>query len=94
MSQVATKKKLQIRNERVKVSAYFHEQGSVLKGDAEGYCDHFEIEVVVDSDAPEKEIQKLIDLARQMCLTEKALMETVKVEVAHTINGKTQPAKK
>ena len=61
MSQVATKKKLQIRNERVKVSAYFHEQGSVLKGDAEGYCDHFEIEVVVDSDAPEKEIQKLID---------------------------------
>jgi len=87
VSQVATKKKLKIRNEKVLVSAYFHEQGSVLRGDAEGFCDRFEIEIQMDSDEPAAEMEMLVKLARQMCFTEKALTGSVNVKVTQTING-------
>lgn len=87
MSQVAAKKKLKIKNEKVLVSAYFHEQGSVLKGDAEGFCDRFEIEIQIDSDEPAAEMEMLVKLARQMCFTEKALTGSVTVKVTQTING-------
>ncbi len=90
MSQVAAKRKLPISNERVNVTAYFHEQGSVLKGDAEGFCDVFEVEIIMDSEAPEDELRKLIALARNMCFTEKALTESVEVRVMQTINGQTR----
>ena len=39
ITQVANKKKLSVRNEKVLVTAHFHEEGSVLRGDAEGFCD-------------------------------------------------------
>ena len=69
------------------MTGHFHEQGSVLKGDAEGFCDSFEIEVLVDSDENEEVISNLISLARQMCFTEKALTGQVKVHVTQTYNG-------
>ena len=88
MSQVAAKKKLVIRNERVKVTAHFHEQGSVLRGDAEGFCDGFEVEISLDSDEPGEQITTLIRLARQLCFTEKALIDSVPVQVTQQVNGK------
>jgi len=89
VSQVAAKKKLKISNEKVLVTAYFHEQGSVLRGDAEGFCDRFEVEILIDSDEPGVELETLVRLARQMCFTEKALTGSVAVEVTQTINGST-----
>ena len=86
MSQVATKKRLSIHNERVIVTAHFHEQGSVLKGDAEGFCDSFEIEISVESTEDEAEIATLIRLARKMCFTEKALTGSVPVSVTQKLN--------
>ena len=88
MSQVAAKKKLVIRNERVKVTAHFHEQGSVLRGDAEGFCDGFEVEISFDSEEPGEQITTLIRLARQMCFTEKVLTGSVPVQVTQLVNGK------
>jgi len=88
VSQVATKKRLNIRNERVLVTAHFHEQGSVLKGDAEGFCDSFEIEISLESTEDEKELATLIRLARAMCFTEKALTGSVPVRVSQKINEK------
>ncbi len=89
MSQVAAKKKLKISNEKVLVTAYFHEQGSVLRGDAEGFCDRFEVEIFIDSDEQSVELETLVRLARQMCFTEKALTGSVTVGVTQTINGST-----
>ncbi len=88
MSQVAAKRKLNIRNERVNVTAHFHEQGSVLKGDAEGFCDGFEIEILIDSEEEETKIADLIKVSRQMCFTEKALMESIPVKVSQQVNQK------
>jgi len=86
VSQVATKRKLSIRNERVNVTAHFHEQGSVLRGDAEGFCDGFEIEILIDSDEDPQKIADLVRISREMCFTEKALMGSVPVKVSQQLN--------
>ena len=87
MSQVATRKKLSIRNERVKVIGHFHEQGSVLAGTAAGFCDGFEVEIELESDLPPEAIAGLVRLARQMCFTEQALTGQVPVKVIPRLNG-------
>lgn len=78
---------MQIRNEKVRVIAHFHEQGSVLRGDAEGFCDGFDIHISLDSpEAPEK-VADLIRLARRMCFTEKALQGQTKISLHSQVNG-------
>ena len=88
MSQVATKKKLILWNERVKVTAYFHEQGSVLRGDAEGFCDRFEVTLSLESEEEPEQLAQLVRLARRLCFTEKALTGITPVEVTSVVNGK------
>jgi uncharacterized OsmC-like protein len=87
VSQVATKKRLIISNEKVSVTAHFHEQGSVLRGDAEGFCDSFEIVISINSKEKSSEIATLIRLARNMCFTEKALTGVTPVSVSQTLNN-------
>lgn len=74
-------------NEKVLVTAHFHEQGSVLRGDAEGFCDSFEVLISLDSSASQHEIATLIRLARQMCFTEKALQNETPITVNQQVNG-------
>ena len=72
------------------VTARFHEHGSVLRGDAEGFCDGFEVEIQLDSSEPATELEILITLARRMCFTEKALTGSIPVSVTQTLNGVTR----
>lgn len=71
----------------MRVTAHFHEQGSVLRGDAEGFCDGFEVEISITSDESQDQISELIRLARRMCFTEKALIGSTPLEVKQTLNG-------
>jgi len=87
VSQVAAKKKLALREERVKVVARFLEQGSVLGGTAEGGCEGFEIELWLESDEPIEQITELIRLAHRMCFTEAALAGEVTLVKRHRLNG-------
>lgn len=82
-----TKKKVALRDDRVKVTAYFLEQGSVLRGTKEGRCEGFEIELIIESDEPAGTIAGLIRLAHQMCFTEDALTRKVKLTTKHLLNG-------
>lgn len=77
-----------IRNERVRISAHFHEQGSVLRGDAEGFADGFDVEISVDTEEPPEAVALLFQLARRMCFTEKALTENTPIQVKQVLNGK------
>ena len=88
MSQVAAKKKLVLRDRRVKVLAHFREQGSVLRGTAEGFCEGFEIEMALESDEPVEEIAELVRMARQMCFTESALAGAVELRHTYSLNGR------
>ncbi len=88
ITQVANKKKLALKNEKVEVTAHFHEEGSVLKGDAEGYCDRFEINISIDSEENIEEIKQLIRLAHKLCFAEKATIGSVPVTASQELNGK------
>ena len=88
ITQVANKKKLAIRDEQVMVTAHFHEEGSVLRGDAEGFCDRFEINVALKSDENEETVKELIRLAHRLCFAEKAVAGTVPIILTQTLNGR------
>jgi hypothetical protein len=87
VSQVATARKLAIRNEHVKVTAHFHEEGSIMQGSKAGRCDGFEVEILLDSDEPAEAISELIRLSHRMCFTEAAMLAPVTVTSRHTVNG-------
>ena len=84
---MAAKKKMVLGDARVKVVAHFREQGSVLRGTSEGHCERFEVEMTFESDEPEEEIAALIRMARQMCFTESALTEEVRLTHRYRLNG-------
>jgi hypothetical protein len=72
----------------VTVTASFHEEGSVLRGDKHGEVDGFAIEFSLDSEETEAAIRDLIRLAHEMCFTEAALKQVVPIRIGHTLNGK------
>ena len=88
MSQVAAKRKLQLRNEVVRVVARFLEEGSVLGGTQAGSCQGISIELSLDSDEPDHEIVELVRLAHRMCFTEHALSQPTRLTTSHTLNGR------
>ena len=88
ITQVANKKKLDVRNEKVTVTAHFHEEGSVLRGDAEGFCDRFEINISLDSDSDLEEVKTLIRLSHRLCFAEKAVAGNVPIDITQQVNGK------
>jgi hypothetical protein len=87
VSQVATTKKLVLRDERVKVSAHFREQGSILQGTKEGFCEGFEIQLLIESDESPQEIAELARIAHRMCFTEAALGSSVAITTINILNG-------
>ena len=87
MSQVATTKKLVLRDERVKVNAHFREQGSILQGTKEGFCEGFEIQLLIESDESPKEIAEMMRIAHRMCFTEAALGSPVDITTINILNG-------
>jgi uncharacterized OsmC-like protein len=88
VSQVAAKKKTALHNTRVKVLARFREQGSVLHGTAEGFCEGLEVEIALEADEEKEEIAELIRMARRMCFTESALTEKVELLYSYRLNGR------
>ena len=86
MSQVATKKRLTLQDEHVKVTAHFIEEGAVLAGTQKGMCEGFTIELFINGDMPRQEIVTLIRLAHQMCFTESTLSGVVKLTSHHFFN--------
>lgn len=89
ITQVAGKKRLKVFNEKVEVTAHFHEEGSVLRGDAEGFCDRFEIHISLDSNDDLTQVKEMIRLSHRLCFAEKAVIGTVPVIVTQAVNGQT-----
>jgi uncharacterized OsmC-like protein len=88
VSQVAAKKQMTLDDAQVDVLARFREEGSVLRGTAQGACERFEIEMIFESDEAEEEIVELIRMARQMCFTESALKGQVDLAHSYSLNGR------
>ena len=87
MSQVAAKRRLTLRNEKVSVVAHFEEGGSVLAGTQQGACKGFSIELSIEGDEKVEDIVKLIRMAHRMCFTESTLSNVVEVKTSHLFNS-------
>ncbi len=88
ISNIAMRKKLKIRNERVLVTAHFLESGSILAGDKNGAAKNFEIMLEMDSDEDDDVIADLMRFAHQMCFAEDSLSKAAPISFAHSHNGK------
>jgi len=75
------------QNVRIKVTAKYHRQGSVLAGNAETMCDAIKTELSLDSDEPSERIAQLIEMAEATCFTLTALRNSSPVELHATVNG-------
>jgi uncharacterized OsmC-like protein len=87
VTQVSKMKKIAIRDEQVKARVHFHEEGSVLAGTKQGFCDSWELELSLASDHPAEEIRELYRLAHRMCFAEAALREGARPTCRHYLNG-------
>lgn len=87
VSNIAMRKKLAIRNEKVIVTAHFLETGSILRGDKNGEAQKFEIEMSMDSDEDEASIKDLLRLAHQMCFAEDTVGRKIPLHFTHRLNG-------
>jgi uncharacterized OsmC-like protein len=86
VSQVAAKKRLILKDERVRVIAHFREEGAVLAGTQQGFCEDFDIELSLNGDMPIETIAALIRLAHRMCFTESALTNAIRITSRHIYN--------
>ncbi|MEM9036547.1 MAG: hypothetical protein AAGD18_18265 [Actinomycetota bacterium] len=59
----------------------------MLRGDAFGACDGFEIMMSLDADEPDEVLAEVFRLAHRMCFTEVALQSPVTVSTSHVVNG-------
>jgi hypothetical protein len=79
--------KITPRNVRIKVTARYFREGSVLQGTARVTCDSIHTELALDSDEPPERIAHLIRMAEASCFTMAALRNTTPCELASTVNG-------
>ena len=70
------------------VNAHFREQGSILQGTKEGFCEGFEIKLLIESDESPQEIAELMRISHRMCFTEAALGSPVDITTINMLNGK------
>ena len=85
--QVARALHVEPKNVRIKVTARYYRQGSVLAGDAKTMCDSIKTELSLDSDEPSERIAQLIKMAEATCFTMAALRNPAPVELDATVNG-------
>jgi hypothetical protein len=86
--QVAQTLKLEPRNVRIKVTAKYYREGSVIQGTAKVTCDSIRTELSLDSDEPPERIAHLIRMAEASCYTMAALRGNTPCELASSVNGR------
>jgi hypothetical protein len=85
--QVARALHIEPKDVRIKVTARYHREGSILAGNAKTMCDSIKTELSLDSDEPPERIAQLIKLAEATCFTIAALRNPAPVALDATVNG-------
>ncbi|HEY7060071.1 MAG TPA: hypothetical protein VII06_01220 [Chloroflexota bacterium] len=85
--QVAQTLKMEPRNVRIKVTAKYYREGSVLQGTAKVTCDSICTELSLDSDEPPDRVAHLIRMAEASCFTMAALRNTTPCDLVSSVNG-------
>ena len=79
--------KIEPRNVRIKVTARYFREGSVIQGTAKVTCDSILTELSLDSDEPSERVAHLIRMAEASCFTMAALRNNTPCDLVSTVNG-------
>ena len=85
--QVARALHVEPQNVRIKVTAKYYREGSVLAGNAHTLCDSITTELSLDSHEPPERVAQLIKMAEATCFTMAALRNPAPVALHATVNG-------
>jgi hypothetical protein len=85
--QVAQTLKMEPRNVRIKVTAKYYREGSVIQGTAKVTCDSINTELALDSDEPPERVAHLIRMAEASCFTMAALRNNTPCDLVSVVNG-------
>ena len=86
--QVARALHIEPKNVRIKVTARYYREGSILAGNAQTRCDSIKTELSLDSDEPPERVAQLIKMAEATCFTIAALRNPTPVELDATVNDR------
>ena len=75
------------KNVRIKVTAKYFRDGSVIAGDAKSVCDAITTELSLDSDEPPERVAQLIKMAEATCYTMAALRNAIPCELVSTVTS-------
>jgi len=84
--QVAHALKMEPKNVRIKVTAKYFREGSVIAGTAKAICDGITTELSLESDEPAERVAQLIKMAEASCYTMAALRNAVPCDLVSTVN--------
>jgi organic hydroperoxide reductase OsmC/OhrA len=85
--QVARALHIEPKNVRIRVTARYSREGSVLAGNAKTLCDSIRTELSLDSDESPERLAQLITMAEATCFTMAALRNPAPVALEATVNG-------
>jgi hypothetical protein len=85
--QVARALHIEPKNVRLKITARYSREGSVMAGNARTMCDWIKTELSLDSDERPERVAQLIKMAEATCFTLAALRNPAPVALEATVNG-------
>ena len=80
--------KVELKQVRVDQVMRFFRKGSILGGTIQSGSLGIEVQVDVESDAPQEQIARLVRVARESCFTHGAIAHPVPVETTVRLNGR------
>jgi hypothetical protein len=85
--QVARALHIEPKNVRIKITAKYSREGSVIAGNAHTRCDSINTELSLDSDETPDRVAQLIKMAEATCFTLAALRNSAPVALEAAVNG-------
>jgi hypothetical protein len=85
--QVARALHIEPKNVRIKITARYSREGSVIAGNAHTRCESIKTELSLDSDEPTDRVAQLVKMAEATCFTLAALRNTAPVVLEAAVNG-------
>jgi hypothetical protein len=84
---VARTLKVSYTNPRIRVTAQYAREGSILAGTIRSWCESIRTELDLDSDEPAERVGQLNRLAEASCFTLGTVRSSTPVELVATLNG-------
>lgn len=84
---VARTLKVSYSNPRIRVTAQYARDGSIIAGTIRSWCESIRTELDLDSDEPAERVAQLIRLAEASCFTLGTVSGSIPTELVATVNG-------